>query len=191
MHQLFERYHVQGSDINKEALAKLIAKESSGFPQHLHVGLTSASLMLVESGGVLSDNPSRFAKQVTLAKRIATMEREKFYASKMNGMLDNYGHTVLDLIYQTQNKSQYINQNQLVDWAYLSMQRRNPFQHKPAHEEAVALIKQMHKRGVLEFTPEKRIEVPIPSMRTWLTGEYAKLCGYNAPKNTKDSGLSR
>ena len=191
VYQLFGRYHVQGSDKNKEALASLIARNSSGFPQHLHIGLAGASLMLAESGGVLSDNPRRFAEQVTRAERIATMEREKFYASKMNGMLNTYGHTVLDLIYQTQNKSQYINQNQLIDWAYLSMQRRNPFQHKPAHEEAVELVKQMHRRGILELNPEGRVEVPIPSMLTWLTGEYAKRCDYNAPKNTKDSGLSR
>ena len=191
VYQLFERYHVQGSNKNKEALANLIARKSSGFPQHLHVGLAGASLMLAESGGVLSDNPCRFAEQLTLAERIATMRREKFYASKMNGMLDTYGHTVLDLIHQTQDRSRYISRNQLIDWAYLSMQRRNPFQHKPTHEEAVELVKQMHRRGILELNPEGRVEVPIPSMLTWLTGEYAKRCDYNAPKNTEDSGLSR
>ena len=191
VYQLFERYRVQGNDENKEALANLIAKKSNGFPQHLHVGLASAALILAESGGVLSDNSRQFAGQMAQAERIGTIERKNFYASKMNGLLDTYGHTVLDLIYQTQKKGQHINQKQLIDWAYLSMQRRNKFQQKPTHEEAVALVKQVHQRGVLELTPERRAEVPIPSMRTWLMGEYARHCGYNAPKNTQNSGISR
>ena len=191
IHQLFGQYHVQGSHKNKAELARFVAMNSQGFPQHLHVGLKGLSRMLAESGGVLSDEPHRFADQMAQAEQMAKQRRHLFYASKMTGDLNTYSHTVLDLIYQTKNKNQYINQNQLVDWAYLSMQRRNPFQHKPAHEEAVELVKQMHRRGILELTPEGRAVVPIPSMRTWLIGEYARRCHYNAPKNTKDSGISR
>ena len=71
------------------------------------------------------------------------------------------------------------------------MQQRSLLEQKPTQNEAIALVKKMHRSGILELTPEGRAVVPIPLMRTWLTGEYARRCDYNAPKNTKDSGISR
>ena len=147
--------------------------------------------MLAESGGVLSDEPHRFSDQMAQAEQMAKQRRHLFYASKMTGDLNTYGHTVLDLIYQTQNKNQYINEDQLVAWAHHSMRQRSPLERKPTQDDAITLVQQMHRRGVLELTPEGRAVVPIPSMRTWLTGEYARRCHYNAPNNTQDSGISR
>ena len=189
--QLFGQYHVQGSHKNKAELARFVAMNSQGFPQHLHVGLKGVSRMLAESGGVLSDEPHRFSDQMAQAEQMAKQRRHLFYASKMTGDLNTYGHTVLDLIYQTQNKNQYINEDQLVAWAHHSMRQRSPLERKPTQDDAITLVQQMHRRGVLELTPEGRAVVPIPSMRTWLTGEYARRCHYNAPNNTQDSGISR
>ena len=191
IHQLFGQYHVQGSHKNKAELARFVATNSQGFPQHLHVGLKGVSRMLAESGGVLSDEPHRFADQMAQAEQMAKQQRYLFYASKMTGNLEKYRHAVIDLIHKTQKTKHPFEQEDLIAWAHQAMRQRSPLERKPTQDDAIALVQQMHRRGVLEFTPEGRAVVPIPSMRTWLTGEYARRCHYNAPKNTKDSGISR
>ena len=189
VHQLFGRYHVQGSDKNKAALALFVAKNSQGFPQHLHVGLKGVARMLAESGGMLSNESHRFSHQMAQAEQAAKQRRHLFYASKMTGELHKYRHSVIDIIHKTQRTKNPLEQEHLIAWAHHSMRQRSPLEQKPTQDDAVALIQKMHRRGVLELTPEGRAEVPIPSMRTWLTGEYAKRCHYNAPNNTQDSGI--
>ena len=47
-------------------------------------------------------------------------------------------------------------QEDIIAWAHQAMRQRSPLERKPTQDDAIALVQQMYRRGILEFTPEGR-----------------------------------
>ena len=185
--RLFEKYRVRSDAGARAAWAQAIDEEALGFAQHLHVALQAAYGVLTACGGTAR------AEDAAEVKRRAKADRERFYASKINGIVEDHAEAVLDVVHQSMHTNTRLTRRHLARWAKESMQKHDPLSAKYSNEEALALIERMRRRGILHLSAQDRAEVPIPSLRAWLTGPYAQQIAWQPPphprgRNENDSG---
>ena len=163
---------MRGEPAAQAAWAKAIDEEARDFAQHLHVALQAACTVLVEGDGI-----ARVGDAGELKRRARTA-REGFYASKTTGVVEDHAKAVLDVVDGTAGRNTRLTRLDLAALAKESMQRHSPLSTEYGDEAALALVEQLRHRGILQLSPEGRAEVPIPSLRTWLTGTYAREHGW-------------
>ena len=173
--QLFEKYRVRDDAGARAAWAQAIDAEALGFAQHLHGGLQGACAVLAARGGIAR------AEDAAEVKRRARDARERFYAAKMSGMVDDHARAVLDVVHRAVRTNTWLTRLHLAAWAKASMQKHRPLSAGYSSEAALALVEHMRRQGILHLTAEDRAEVPIPSLHAWLTGPYARHIAWQPP----------
>ena len=176
---LFEKYRVRSDARARAAWAQVIDEEALGFAQHMHVALQAGCAVLVARGGTAR------AEDAAEVKRRAREARERFYASKTSGMVQDHAEAVLDVVHQAMRTNTRVTKMHLAMWAKESMQKHSPLSGQYSNEEALGLVEHMRRRGILHLTAQGRAEVPIPSLHDWLTGPYARHIGWQPARGGK------
>ena len=176
---LFEKYRVRSDAGTRAAWAQAIDEEALGFAQHLHVALQAACSVLVARGG------TALAEDAAQVKTRARAARERFYASKTSGMVEEHAEAALDVVHRATRTKRPLTRRHLAKWAKESMQKYDPLSAEHSDGEALALIERMRRRGILHLTAQGRAEVPIPSLHAWLTGPYARHVGWQPAQGGK------
>ena len=183
--ELFDRYRVRGDDGARAAWSEAIEEESLGFAQHLHLALQAACRVLVAASGTAHVAGADEVRQQ------AQDARERFYASKMDGTVGDHAHAVLDVVHLATEANTPLTRRQLAASAREAMRRHDPLAEEPTADEALALVERMRRRGILHLSGDGRAEVPIPSLRAWLTGPYAAMLGYEPGGQENKPGRRR
>ena len=183
--KLFEKYRVRGEESARAAWTAAIDAEALDFAQHLHVSLQAASSVLTEHEGAAQ------AEDASEVRRRAHAARERFYASKIRGVVAEHRHAVLDIVHRALHTDAFVSVRDLASWAKESMEKNDPLGAECTNEEALALVERMRRQGILEVQPHASPEIPIPSLRAWLTGPYARHIGWQPPRSAHKQHNSR
>ena len=183
--QLFERYRVRSDRAAHAAWAQAIDEEALGFAQHLHVALQAACGVLTGRGGTAR------VEDAAEVKERARTQRERFYQSKISGIVKVHAHAVLDVVHQAVRASSSLTERHLAKWAKESMGKHDPLAAEYTNEEALALVERMRRQGILHLSAQDRAAIPIPSLQAWLTGPYARHIAWQAPPDPRDRVESR
>ena len=65
------------------------------------------------------------------------------------------------------------------------MHKHDPLSAEYSNEEALALVERMRHQGILHLSAQDRAEVPIASLRAWLTGPYAQHIAWQPPPHPR------
>lgn len=170
--KLFEKYRVRADEGARAAWTAAIDAEALDFAQHLHVSLKAASSVLTEHEGIArtEDAPE--------VRRRARAARERFYSSKIEGIVEYHEVAMLDVVHRATRPNTRVSRRDLTEWAREHMHRRSPAKTEYSEAEAEALVQRMRHEGILHITEDRRGEVAIPSLYTWLTGTYAHQIGW-------------
>ena len=175
--QLFEMYRVQSDARTRNAWAQAIEEAAVDFAQHLHVALQTACDVLMASGGTAR------AEDTAEVRRRAIARRERFYAAKISDIVRIHAHAVLDVVHRATATKTPVTKTDLVRWATKeAMHRHDPLARDFSNEDARELVERIRQQGVLHFATQDRADVPLPSLRDWLTGRYAEHIGWQAPR---------
>ena len=166
--RLFEKYHVRSDTASRSAWAQATEEEALDFAQHLHVALQGACRVLIDARGIAR------AEDAAEVKRRARAGRERFYASKMRNIARVHQLPVLDVVHQAMRTNTPLTESHLAKWAKEAMDRHDPLSIEHGNDEAHALVERMRHQGILHLSAQDRAEVPIASLREWLTGPYAQ-----------------
>ena len=183
--RLFEKYRVRSDAGGQAAWAQAIEEEALGFAQHLHVALQAACGVLAAAGGTAR------AEDAAEVRRRARADRERFYGSKISGIVEDHAAAVLDVVHQAVCTNTRLTRRHLARWAKESMQKHDPLSAETSNEEALALVERMRRRGILHLSAQDRAEVPIPSLRAWLTGPYARQIAWQPPGEPRGQSETR
>ena len=173
--RLFEKYRVRSDTGTRTAWAQAIGEEALDFAQHLHVALQAACGVLVGSGGTAR------AEDAAEVKRRAHTDRERFYAAKISDIVKVHALAVLDVMHRATQAKTPVTEMDLAEWAKESMNKHARLSIEYSNEEALALVERMRHQGILHLSAQDRAEVPIPSLRAWLTGPYAQHIAWQPP----------
>ena len=179
--ELFERYRVRSDATARAAWKKTIEEEALGFAQHLHVALQAACAVVVDCDGTAR------VEYAGVVKRRAREARERFYASKTSGIVDDHAQAVLDVVDQAMRTNTRLTRLHLATWAKEAMQRHHPASAQYSNEDGLELVERMRRRGILHLTAQGRAEVPIPSLHDWLSGPYARSIAWQPPRRQRRS----
>ena len=154
---MFRRYQVEGDTAGWIAA---IAADSLGFPQHLHVGMAAAEEILAETGGVAT------AEGLERARGLAADARIAYYRDRLAPQVERNGAVLVELVHALDAKPVVTD---LERWAGEFMEE----------EETRAFVSALIHDGVVQKRLGGRTgyEVPIPSMRRWLTEDFARELG--------------
>ena len=132
--------------------------------------------MLLASGGTARDEHTAEVRERAIARR------ERFYAAKMNYILRNHAHAVLDVVHQATSAKTPVTKTDVVRWAKKSMHEHDPLAQGFTNDDALELVEHIREQGFLHFATQDQADVPMPSLRDWLTGRYAENIGWQAPR---------
>ena len=177
--RLFEKHRVRSDTGSRAAWAQAIDEEALDFAQHLHVALQAACGVLVASGGTAR------AEDAAEVKRRARADRERFYASKISDIVKVHALAVLDVVHRATRTNTPLTERHLAKWAKESMHKHDPLSAEYSNEEALALVERMRHQGILHLSAQDRPEVPIASLRAWLTGPYAQHIAWQPPPHPR------
>ena len=177
--RLFEKYRVESDTGSRAAWAQAIKEVALDFAQHLHVALQAACGVLVASRGTAR------AEDAAEVKRRAHAARERFYASKISDIVKIHAPAVLDVVHRATRTRRPLTERHLAKWAKESMHKHDPLSAEYSNEEALALVERMRHQGILHLSAQDRPEVPIPSLRAWLTGPYAQHIAWQPPPHPR------
>ena len=180
--KLFEKYRVRADEGARAAWTGAIDAEALDFAQHLHVSLKAASSVLTEHEGAAQ------AEDAPEVRRRARAARERFYSSKIGGIVEYHEEAMLDVVHRATRPNTRVSRRGLTEWAREHMHRRSPAKTEYSEAQAEALVQRMRHEGILHITDDRRGEVAIPSLHTWLTGTYARQIGWEptAQKRAQD-----
>ena len=170
--RLFEKYRVRSDETARAAWAEAIDQEAFDFAQHLHVALQAACGVLTASAGTAR------AEDAPEVKRRARAARERFYASTISDIVKVHAPAVLDVVHRATRTNTPLTERHLAKWAKESMHEHDPLSAEYSNEEALALVERMRHQGILHLSAQGRPVVPVPSLRAWLTGPYARHVGW-------------
>ena len=170
--KLFEKYRVRANEGARAAWTAAIDAEALDFAQHLHVSLKAASSVLIEHEGVAQ------AEDAGEVRRRAHAARERFYSSKIGGIVEYHEEAMLDVVHRATRPNTRVSAKGLTEWAREHMHRRSPAKTEYSEAQAEALVQRMRHEGILHITQDRRAEVTIPSLHSWLTGTYARQIGW-------------
>ena len=177
--KLFEKYRVRADEGARAAWTAAIDAEALDFAQHLHVSLKAACGVLIASGGTAR------AEDAAEVKHRARAARERFYASKISDIVKVHALAVLDVVQRATRTNTPLTERHLAKWAKESMHKHDPLSADYSNEEALVLVERMRHQGILHIPAQDRPEVPIPSLRAWLSGPYARHVGWQPARGGK------
>ena len=172
--RFFERFRVAGDPVVEEEWTAALAGDSLGFPQHLHVGLKAAARVLAGNGGTPTASGLRAARTQGEAARTA------YYRGRLSDDAKLHERTLVDLVRLTAESGRPARKPDLIACAHQSIGEQSLIGAGDA-EYAGQFVDRLIHDGILQENAQGTgYVVPIPSMRTWILGEYARSIGYEA-----------
>ncbi len=184
---LLHRYRARGAADEKQQWVQSIARDSLGFPQHLQVGLQTGAEALVENRGTATPAGLRTALERAAAARAA------YYRDRLSPQVRRHRRALVELVGLMAGSGEPMDEDDLLVRGFQLMREHTAFA-KPGREDAARFVGALIHDGVLqENEAGTGYEVPIPSMQTWILGEYAQRMGYdlNVLRRSRSSSLER
>lgn len=164
------RYRVAGEHIVLEDWAKAIAEDSLGFPQHLHVGLKAAARALVEDGGEATRD------SLDRARQDAAERRKAYYRHRLSPEVERHDEALVHLIRTVAGANEPMTWRRL--YAVADELLRNDSLLDKKGRNPGRLVDALIHDGILQRTQDGTgYMVPIPSMQSWILGDYARSIG--------------
>ena len=162
--RMLTEFRVHGDKELKSQWAQTLAKESCGWPQHLHVSMQAlaAQLPAAITPGGLEPVDSPFGSEVLKA---STQAREQYYERRIDDELV----VALDLVAETlQRIGRGSSRADVVAHIREIAQPGHGTRSLPEGHNAKMFLDRMIRRGVLQHAPEHKLVCPIPSLRNYI-----------------------
>ena len=162
--RMLTEFRVHGDKELKSQWAQTLAKESCGWPQHLHVSMQAlaAQLPAATTPGSLEPVDSPFGSEVLKA---STQAREQYYERRIDDELV----VALDLVAETlQRIGRGSSRADVVAHIREIAQPGHGTRSLPEGHNAKMFLDRMIRRGVLQHAPEHKLVCPIPSLRNYI-----------------------
>ena len=151
--------------------AQTLANESSGWPQHLHVGMQAlvAQLLVAPTPGRLEPVDSQFGSEVL---RESTQAREEYYEQRIDEALAAAPNLVAETLRRIGRGALRADAlAHIRDAAQPGLGSKS----LPKDHDAKMFLDRMIRRGVLQHAPGHKLVCPIPSLRDYVE-RLAKGC---------------
>ena len=164
VHLMLAECRVRGDEENKCRWAKALAKESCGWPQHLHVSLQAlaAQLLAASEAGRLEDVDSEFGIAVLKASAQA---REEYYERRINAPLASAWQLLAEALRRTGKAAP---RDAVLGHIRAAAQPSGKSMSIPNEIDAERFLDHMIRRGVLQRAPGHMLVCPIPSLRDYI-----------------------
>ena len=151
-----------GTQAEREGGARLAAKLSFGWPQHLFCAQQALTRELVRVQGVLAD------MDVNRVQAEAASQRETYYRGQIAGTMLDQPRWITEKVVARAVEEHPASQFELARLCRSEIERNglndDPDFGTTPGEFAAKLV----EKGVLAFMPDGHLDIPIPSMATWL-----------------------
>ena len=174
---MFRAYRIAGEADELAAWKAAIARDSGGFPQHLHIGMKAAAAALLETGGVARREGLGHARASASAARAA------YYESRISPELGERGAALVGLVGEVERHDPL----EIETLHALAARHLEAAGEVLSRAEAKAFVRRLVRSGLLQRKFEHTVggvvrrlpayEVPIPSMKTWILEDYAQRLG--------------
>ena len=162
--RMLAEFRVRGDKELKNQWARILANESCGWPQHLHVAMQALALQLLSAStpGRLEPVDSHFGSEVL---RASVRAREQYYERRIDEKLV----VAPDLIAETLRRigSGAFRANVLAHIDEAAQPGHGP-RSLPKDHDAEMFLDRMIRRGVLQYAPGHKLVCPIPSLRDYV-----------------------
>ena len=162
--RMLTEFRVRGDKELKSQWAQTLAKESCGWPQHLHVSMQAlaAQLPAATTPGSLEPFDSKFGSEVLKASAQA---REQYYERRIDEKLV----VALDLVAETLRRiGRGAFRSEVVAHIHEAAQPGHGTRSLPKGHDAEMFLDRMIRRGVLQHTSGHELVCPIPSLRNYI-----------------------
>ncbi len=193
----FSIFRVVGSEQEREEWAKTIARESMGWPQHLHAGLQGLAEALAEAGGVLegTDRPKALKgvadrRQEYYEARISSFERNFHEVRFLAAALVAYMHKKESGRPSTMRLGAAIDRGHVqrlaLDWPGMNLEEDDPDLALPEGVSGKDLVRAMVHAGIFHKGENGMLHVPIPSFADHLCSKLDWLAARSGESPQKD-----
>ena len=164
VHLMLAECRVRGGEEIMRRWAKALAKESCGWPQHLHVSLQAlaAQLLAASEPGRLEDIDSEFGIAVLKASARA---REEYYERRINSPLANAWQLLAETLRRTGKAAP---RDAVLGHIRAAAQPGGGSMSIPNEYDAERFLDLMIRRGILQRAPGHMLVCPIPSLRDYI-----------------------
>ena len=155
---------VRGGEEIMRRWAKILAKESCGWPQHLHVSLQglAAQLLATAEPGRLEDLDSDFGSAVLNASALA---REEYYERRIDAPLADAWQLLAETLRRTGKAAP---RDAVLGHIRAAAQPNEESKSTPNGLNAERFLDHMIRRGVLQRATGDMLACPIPSLRDYI-----------------------
>ena len=155
---------VRGDEEIMRRWAKALAKESCGWPQHLHVSLQvlAAQLLATAEPGRLEDLDSDFGSAVLNASALA---REEYYERRIDAPLAGAWQLLAETLRRTGKAAP---RDAVLGYIRAGARPHGGSTSLPKEYDAERFLNHMIRRGVLQRAPGQMLACPIPSLRDYI-----------------------
>ena len=164
VHLMLADCRVRGDREIKRQWARALAKESSGWPQHLHVAMRTlaAQLLSASAPGQLEAVGSSFGVAVLRASALA---RDEYYERRIDEPLADARQLVAEIFRRI---GEGATRGQVLGHIRAAVQPGNDVHSLPEDHDEAMLLDRMIRRGLLQRTQKKMLACPIPSLRDYI-----------------------
>ena len=164
VHLMLAECRVRGDEDNMRRWAIALAKESCGWPQHLHVSLQAlaAQLLSASEPGRLEDVDSEFGIAVLNASAKA---REEYYERRIDAPLASAWQLLAETLRRTGKAAPW---DAVLGHIRAAAQPSGESKNIPNEFDAEKFLDHMIRRGVLQRAPGHMLVCPIPSLRDYI-----------------------
>ena len=155
---------VMGDRETKRQWAQVLANESCGWPQHLHVAMQAlaAQLLAASTPGQLEAVDSGFGAAVL---RESALARDEYYERRIDEPLADVRQLVAEIFRRI---GEGATRGQALGHIREAVQSGSDAHSLPEDHDEAMLLDRMVRRGLLQRTPKKMLACPIPSFRKYI-----------------------
>ena len=162
--RMLAEYRVRGDTELRNQWAHALARESCGWPQHLHVAMQAlaSQLLAATTPGSLEPVESQFGSAVLKASAQA---REQYYERRIDEKLV----VALDLVAETLRRiGRGAFRSEVIAHISEAAQPGHGNKSLPKGHDAEMFLDRMIRRGVLQHTSGHELVCPIPSLQNYI-----------------------
>ena len=164
VHLMLAECRVRGDEEDMHRWAQILAKESCGWPQHLHVSLQAlaAQLLAASEPGRLEDVDSGFGITVLNASAQA---REEYYERRIDAPLAGAWQLLAETLRRTDKAAP---RDAVLGYIRAGARPHGGSKSLPKEYDAERFLDHMIRRGVLQRASGHMLVCPIPSFRDYI-----------------------
>ncbi len=162
---ILKDYLVQGSHINKnhpdlDLWINQLSKETLQWPHHIVCYVETASKMLEKHDGILSD------KLLGSIMKKGLVLKNDYYQRRFHEISPRMRCFIYQTIFENEINPNTIDVDTVLD----------DFELNPYIKEPKKTWDDLVSRGIVQVQGNGFYQIPIPSMRTWMIGQYQAYC---------------